>query len=186
MVGFHTCGPNEALIVSGLCYQGNRFSANWLPIYLFSYILYINNIQNIIFFFYRFHIPGYKKISWPVHFLICWSSLLFYSENVHKQWLKMWSLKRQMAVQSDRINFDPNLKCVILDMLIAEHHAKNHTHLHHTWSRSKKHFFEWPFICFYCRETAYSGGRPCFRLSMDPSGALFFSIFREKFRITHF
>ena len=43
------------------------------------------------------------QLSWS--FVFCWTLLLFYSNMVHKQWLKVWFLTSQMPVLSGRINF---------------------------------------------------------------------------------
>ena len=51
-----------------------------------------------------------KSESWAVHLLICWLFLLFYSNNMHKWWMKIWFLTWQMPVLSGRTNFDPFLK----------------------------------------------------------------------------
>ena len=51
-----------------------------------------------------------KSESWAVHLLICWLFLLFYSNNIHTRWMKIWFLTRQMPVLSGRTNFDPFLK----------------------------------------------------------------------------
>ena len=47
------------------------------------------------------------QLSWS--FVFCWSLLLFYSEMVHKQWLKVRFLTSQMPNLSGRINFIPHL-----------------------------------------------------------------------------
>ena len=47
-----------------------------------------------------------KKMCQPSwSFVFCWTLLLFYSNMVHKQWLKVWFLTSQMPVLSGRINF---------------------------------------------------------------------------------
>ena len=51
-----------------------------------------------------------KSESWAVHLLICWLFLLFYSNNMHKWWMKLWFLTCQMPVLWGRTNFDPFLK----------------------------------------------------------------------------
>ena len=51
-----------------------------------------------------------KSESWAVHLLIRWLFLLFYSNNMHKWWIKVWFLTCQMPVLSGRTNFDPFLK----------------------------------------------------------------------------
>ena len=51
-----------------------------------------------------------KSESWAVHLLFCWLFLLFYSNSMHKWWIKVWFLTCQMLVLSGRTNFDPFLK----------------------------------------------------------------------------
>ena len=46
-----------------------------------------------------------KKCQHNCSSVFCWSLLLFYSDKVHKQWLKVWFLTSQMLVLSSRINF---------------------------------------------------------------------------------
>ena len=48
-----------------------------------------------------------KKCQQNCSSVFCWSLLLFYSDTVHKQWLKMWFLTSQMPVLSSVINFVP-------------------------------------------------------------------------------
>ena len=48
-----------------------------------------------------------KKCQLSCSFVFCLSLLLFYSEMVHKQWLKVWFLISQMPILSGRINFVP-------------------------------------------------------------------------------
>ena len=46
-----------------------------------------------------------KKCQLSCSIVFCWSLLLFYSDMVHKQWLKVWFLTSLMPVLSVRINF---------------------------------------------------------------------------------
>ena len=57
-------------------------------------------------------IRGHSKKSenWAVHLLIWCLFLLFYSNNMHKWWIKVWFLTCQMLVLSGKTNFDPFLK----------------------------------------------------------------------------
>ena len=54
-------------------------------------------------------IRGYskKKCQLSCSFVFCWSLLLFYSEMVYKQWLKVWFLISRMPILSGRIDFVP-------------------------------------------------------------------------------
>ena len=45
----------------------------------------------------------FKKSVSLCHLFICWSLALFYSDNVHKQWMKVWFLKCQMPNLSDTV-----------------------------------------------------------------------------------
>ena len=47
-----------------------------------------------------------KKCQLSCPFVFCPSLLLFYSDMVHKQWLKVWCLTFQVPVPSGRINSD--------------------------------------------------------------------------------
>ena len=109
-------------------------------------------------------ITGHPKKSVSRTFF-CLTLLLFYSDMVHKKWLKVWFLTSQMPVLSGRLNFVPfpttfqklpwntakmvkNLQCLkTLQMCYLgqpEHHAKNRTSL-----RGLDHktlFFWWPVI----------------------------------------
>ena len=51
-----------------------------------------------------------KSESWADHLLICWMFFLFYSNNMHEWWMKVWFLTCQMPVLSGWTNFDPLLK----------------------------------------------------------------------------
>ena len=48
-----------------------------------------------------------KKCQLSCSIVFCWSLLLFYSNMVHKQWLKVWFLTSLMPVLSGWINFVP-------------------------------------------------------------------------------
>ena len=48
-----------------------------------------------------------KKCQQNCSSVFCWSLLLFYSDKVHKQWLKVWFLTSQMPVLSGGMNFVP-------------------------------------------------------------------------------
>ena len=98
-----------------------------------------------------------KSESWAVHLLICWLFLLFYSNNMHKWWMKIWFLKCQMPVLSGRTNFDPFLKTwKIFTPKFPMKYSKNgqnFTTLKNTWNVifetcwtpcKKPHFSMWP------------------------------------------
>ena len=57
-----------------------------------------------------------KSVCWTVHLLVYWFLLLFWSEIMHRKWMKMWFLTCQMPNQSGKTYFDPFLKTWKLSM----------------------------------------------------------------------
>ena len=85
------------------------FAAGTRKLYIFWFTPYIYRGKRNSSFGFTHKGLFKKKCQLSCSFVFCWSLLLFYSEMVHKQWLKVWFLVSQMPILSGRIDFVPFL-----------------------------------------------------------------------------